>query len=96
MEGLYRARRRKVHGFCQPDRQATEQVARGSRPGQRTGVHHTASVFGVTEEEDTIRAAVLMGFRARRVRSEKDTCGIHVKHSIMYVSTGEMLQRISG
>ena len=51
LDGLYRACRRKVQGFCQPDRQATEQVARGSRPGQPTGVHHTASVFGVTEEE---------------------------------------------
>ena len=90
MDGLYRARRRKVHGFCQPDRPATEQVARGSRPGQLNGIHHTASVFGVPDEEDTIRAVALRGIRAIRVGCAKDTCGIHVKHILLYVSKGEM------
>ena len=75
LDGLYIARRRKVHGFCQPDRPATEQEARGSPPGERTGVHHTASVFGVIEEEGMIRAAVLMGLLpgesdVRRIRGE--------------------------
>ena len=74
LDGLYRARRRKVHGFCQPDRPTTEQVARGSRPGQRNGVHHTASVLGVTEEEGTIRGAVPRGIRTMRGGCEEDTC----------------------
>ena len=82
MDGLYRARRQKVHCFCQPDRPATEQVARGSRLGQRSGVHHTASVFGVTKEEDTIRAAVLRGILAMRVGCVKDTCGIEAQYTV--------------
>ena len=70
-----KAHHRKVHGFCQPDRPAAEQVARGSRPGEQTGVHHTASVLDVTEEEDTIRAVVLRGILAMLVGCVKDTCG---------------------
>ena len=89
LDGLYRASRRKVHGFCQPDRPATEQEARGSRPGERTRVHHTASVFCVTVEGGTIRAAVLMGLRARRVGFEKDTWGAHVKYIILDDKTGK-------
>ena len=94
VDGLYRASRRKVHGFFQPDRPATEQVALGSRPGERIGVHHTASVLGVTEEEHTIRVEVLTGIRVMLVGCVKGTCGTHVKYSILYDSTGEMLQRI--
>ena len=78
----------------QTDRRRSRKPRAVTQAGERTGVHHTASVLGATEEEDTIRAAVLMGKRDRRVGCEKDTWGTHVKYSILHDSTGKMFQLI--
>ena len=81
-----RASHRKVHGFCQPDRPATEHVPRAG--AQARGASQ-GSLYAAEQEKAQIQVQDPRRIRTGRVKSVKNTRGARTKGLYPYVSTAK-------